>query len=164
VTGLSIALAGSTKSIPPSQIAAMVGWQAWSMKRAILALAGALWAMPVAAETFGDRWALRSPGSTVEPSIFGVASIFWEDSRLATGERFNPYERDASKYVCASPDLPLGTMLTVYRGARMHQCRVADRGPAKRLNRVLDLPPPMARDLGITKEEGLGHVTIRRSE
>jgi rare lipoprotein A (peptidoglycan hydrolase) len=55
-------------------------------------------------------------------------------------------------------------MLTVYRGARMHQCRVADRGPAKRLNRVLDLPPPMARDLGITKEEGLGHVTIRRSE
>ena len=134
------------------------------MKHAIIIIAVALWAVPVAAETFNDRWSLRSLGSTIGPSTFGVASIFWEGSRLSTGERFKPYERDASKYVCASPDLPLGTMLNVYRGDRMRQCRVADRGPAKRLNRVLDLPPPMARDLGITKEEGLGHVTIRRSE
>ena len=132
------------------------------MKRAILAIAAALWALPVGAETFVNRWQLRSPESIVEPSQRGVASIFWEDSYLATGERFKPYERDASKYVCASPDLPLGTMLMVYRGDRARKCRVADRGPAKRLNRILDIPPPMALDLGITKEDGLGHVTIRQ--
>ena len=138
-----------------------MGWQAWSMKRAILALAGALWALPVAAETFDDRWTLRSPGIAVEPSQRGVASVYWEDARLATGERFRPMERDPAKYVCASPDLPLGTVLSVYRGDRMRQCRVADRGPAKRLNRVLDMPPPMASDLGISKADGLGVVTIR---
>ena len=139
----------------------MVGWQASAMKRAIFALAGALWALPADAETFGDRWQLRSPGSTIEPSQRGVASIFWEDAYLATGERFRPFERDPAKYVCASPDLPLGTILTVYRGDRMRQCRVADRGPSKRLNRILDLTVPMASDLGISKNDGLGVVTIR---
>ena len=97
----------------------------------------------------------------MEPSQYGVASIFWEDAFVATGERFAPYERDPGKYICASPTLPLGTIVTVYRGDRVRQCRIADRGPNKRLNRVLDLTPPMAADLGISKSDGLGNVTIR---
>jgi rare lipoprotein A (peptidoglycan hydrolase) len=145
-------------------IDATVGWQAYFMKRTLIALAAALWAVPAAAETFGDRWVLRSPGSTVEPSQRGVASVYWEDAHTATGERFRPHETDPAKWTCATPDFPLNTVVTVYRGDKVIRCRANDRGPAKRLNRVIDLTPPAAEALGISRKIGLGNVTIRRFE
>lgn len=132
------------------------------LKWPLILAAVALGAFPASADTFAGRWQLRSPDATVEPSVYGVASIFWEDAKLATGERFKPYERDPAKWVCATPDMPLNTMLVVQRGDKTIICRAADRGPNKRLNRPLDLPPPAAEALGITRKMGLGNVTIRR--
>jgi rare lipoprotein A len=116
------------------------------------------------AESFGDRWQLRSPGAAVEPSQFGVASIYWQDTRTATGERFRPRETDPAKWTCATPDFPLNTVVAVYRGDKVIRCRANDRGPNRRLNRIVDLTPPAAKALGISVEQGLGNVTVRRVE
>jgi rare lipoprotein A (peptidoglycan hydrolase) len=132
------------------------------LKLHLILAAVALGSVPALAEDFAGRWQLRSPGATIEPSQYGVASLFWEDSYLATGERFHPNETDPAKWVCATPDMPLNTMLVVQRGDKTITCRAADRGPAKHLKRVIDLPPVAAQALGITRETGLGKVTIRR--
>lgn len=131
------------------------------LKWPLILAAVALGASPASAETFVDRWQLRSPDAAVEPSKMGVASVYWEDSHTATGERFRPHETDPAKWTCATPDFPLNTVVTVYRGDKVIRCRANDRGPAKRLNRVIDLTPPAAKALGISVEQGLGNVTIR---
>ncbi len=135
-----------------------------NLTKSAVAITLTLLASPVGAETFEGRWQPRSPGTTVEPSQYGVASIYWEDARTATGERFKPNERDPKKYTCAHPDFPLNTMLIIYRGDRAILCRANDRGPNKRTGRVLDLPPPAAAALGIDRKAGLGKVTVVRAQ
>lgn len=43
------------------------------------------------------------------------------------------------RYTCASWTYPLGTVVRVTHGARHVDCVVTDRGPARRLNRAIDL-------------------------
>jgi len=71
----------------------------------------------------------------------GLASWYSSKDRgvkhhTANGERF-----DASKKTCASWHYKFGTKLKVVnkRNGKSVTCRVNDRGPAKRLKRVIDL-------------------------
>lgn len=67
----------------------------------------------------------------------GLASWYGDElrgARTASGEPFNP-----DRPTCASWDHPFGTILEVSANGRTVLVRVNDRGPAKRLNRVLDL-------------------------
>jgi len=118
---------------------------------------------PGFAGTFDDLWRARierDPATVSEPATYGVASMY-TDRLTATGERFHPYERDPGRYTCASPTLPMGTVVVVIRGDRWRQCRINDVGPAGYLGRVIDLPVTMAADLGISEADGLGKVTVR---
>lgn len=79
----------------------------------------------------GDRFA----------AVYGVASWYSESDpyinlHTANGEIF-----DDSKITCASWHYPFGTRLKVTNLGNNQSviCRVNDRGPAKRLNRVVDL-------------------------
>jgi len=72
---------------------------------------------------------------------FGTASWYSESDpginrNTANGEIF-----DDSKKTCASWDFPFGTHLRVTHltNGKTVVCRVNDRGPAKRLGRVIDL-------------------------
>ena len=72
---------------------------------------------------------------------FGIASWYSEsdpgiNQRTANGEIF-----EDSKHTCASWDFPFGTHLRVTHltNGKTVVCRVNDRGPAKRLGRVIDL-------------------------
>ena len=80
------------------------------------------------------------PCRATEPS-FGIASWYSESDpginpTTASGERF-----DDSRLTCATWDFPFGTYLRVthLENGRTIVCRVNDRGPAKRLNRLIDL-------------------------
>ena len=72
--------------------------------------------------------------------IVGIASWYGGGEKLnlttANGEVF-----DSAALTCASWDFPFGTLLNVTNRAngRSVQVRVNDRGPARRLNRLIDL-------------------------
>ncbi len=82
----------------------------------------------------------------------GIASVFWEGSRLATGARFYPDE-----VLCAHRSLALGTVVKVTIGSRSIECPILDRGPWIK-GRILDLSRGAARALGVT--DGLANVRI----
>lgn len=74
-------------------------------------------------------------------AAFGTASWYSESDpginlTTANGEIF-----DDSQWTCASWDFPFGTWLRVTNlsNEKMVFCRVNDRGPAKRLGRLIDL-------------------------
>lgn len=67
----------------------------------------------------------------------GTASWYGESlrgSRMANGRPFDP---DA--FTCAAWNWPLGTCLRVSRGNKNCVVFVTDRGPARRLHRLIDL-------------------------
>ncbi len=83
----------------------------------------------------------QEPISAYERTAHGVASWYSESDpyvnlRTANGEIF-----DDSQFTCASWDYPFHTLLEVINLANNQSviCRVNDRGPAKRLNRLIDL-------------------------
>ncbi len=64
---------------------------------------------------------------------------------------------------CASWDFPFGTLLEIknlYNGKSI-VCRVNDRGPNKRLHRVIDLTKAAFKRIGDTRR-GLLPVTVRK--
>ena len=76
-----------------------------------------------------------------QASIYGIASWYSEadpgiNRHTANGEVF-----DDSQMTCAAWDLPFGTLLKVTNrsNGKSITCRVNDRGPARRLNRAVDL-------------------------
>jgi rare lipoprotein A len=76
-----------------------------------------------------------------------------QNHKMANGQRF-----DKNKMTAASFDLPLGSMIRVLNleNGLSVVVEVTDRGPAKRLNRILDLSEAAAiqldyRDKGLTK-------------
>lgn len=84
---------------------------------------------------------LTATTATGQPTLQGVASWYDESSPgvgkvTANGEVFEDYKK-----TCASWNFEFGTRLKVTnpRNGRSVICRVNDRGPAKRLNRLLDL-------------------------
>lgn len=81
----------------------------------------------------------------------GVASYYahaHHGRRTASGERF-----DMHGLTAASPSLPFGTMVRVTRpdtGADV-TVRINDRGPAARLNRIIDLSLGAAEAIGMVR-------------
>lgn len=87
----------------------------------------------------------------------GQASYYgWESARhpMANGKKFNP-----SKHTAASYRYPLGTVLEVSTGGRRVVVTVTDRGPAKRLHRLIDLSESAASCLGY-RQKGLADVSV----
>jgi len=84
---------------------------------------------------------LPMSSSLTRQAVYGVASWYSEtdpgiNRHTANGEVF-----DDAQLTCASWNYPFGTRLRVtnVKNQRTIVCRVNDRGPAKRLNRVIDL-------------------------
>jgi rare lipoprotein A len=102
--------------------------------------------------------------SAPQPTFdFGRASWYgweWTTGRrgtMANGQRFNPRAWTAASY-----DYPLGTVLEVTNqanGVRV-AVMVTDRGPAKRLGRLLDLSEAAATALGY-HQDGTAVVAVR---
>jgi rare lipoprotein A len=75
----------------------------------------------------------------------GVASFYWQGSKTASGEKFDPKELTA-----AHPTLPFGTKLRVTNThtGRSVTVRVNDRGPYVQ-GRVVDVSYSAAQELGM---------------
>ncbi|HSZ67452.1 MAG TPA: septal ring lytic transglycosylase RlpA family protein [Xanthobacteraceae bacterium] len=83
----------------------------------------------------------------------GIASVYSEGSRTASGERLSP-----GALTAAHRSLPFGTMVRVTNNhtGRSVVVRINDRGPFVR-GRVIDLTPAGAHALGFS---GLADVTL----
>jgi rare lipoprotein A len=93
------------------------------------------------------------------PPTSGTASWYGREAagkRMANGELFDP-----AKYTCACWGYPLGTELQVRHGDRSVIVKVTDRGPARRLRRVIDLSEAAFAWLADCKT-GLIKVTITK--
>ena len=87
----------------------------------------------------------------------GTASWYGEEHRghiMANGRPFNP-----DKLTCASWHYSFGTKLKVIHGAKSVIVEVTDRGPAKRLHRIVDLSAAAFKQLD-DPDLGLIAVTI----
>jgi rare lipoprotein A len=88
----------------------------------------------------------------------GMASWYGHESgnRTANGERWNPHGMTA-----ASWHFPFGTRLkvTCLKTGKCVIVKINDRGPARRLNRIIDLSEGAARKIGMLKN-GVGKVRI----
>lgn len=75
------------------------------------------------------------------PSVQGIASWYSETDPFINKHTANGEVFDDSKLTCASWHHPFNTRLKVTNlsNGKSVVCRVNDRGPAKRLNRVIDL-------------------------
>lgn len=110
---------------------------------------------PVVSVSAG-RFQAAAPGT----AFYGIASWYSRSDRgikkrTASGAIF-----DDSKRTCASWGFPLGTRLRVtnLRNGRSVICVVNDRGPAKRLKRLVDLTQTAFREIADPK---LGLVRVR---
>ena len=83
----------------------------------------------------------------------GIASVYSDGTRTASGERMSPHAMTA-----AHRSLPFGTMVRVTdnHSGRSVVVRINDRGPFVR-GRVIDLTPAAAHALGFS---GLANVTL----
>lgn len=114
---------------------------------AMLMVAAVLsWTVPSSAATpVPSR--VRTPAPR-KPCFVGVASWYGkrhQGRRMANGQRF-----DRHALTAASRSIPLGTRIRVINleNRRFVDVTITDRGPAKRLHRVLDLSEAAARQLG----------------
>lgn len=86
----------------------------------------------------------------------GIASVYWEGTRTANGERLC-----TRCLTAAHRTLPFGTLVRVCRARAAISCcivvRINDRGPAAWTHRIIDLTPAAARALGFSDP---AHVTI----
>jgi rare lipoprotein A (peptidoglycan hydrolase) len=108
-----------------------------------------------------SAWAERSPAAVSEPVFYGTASWYSRSDRgikkrTASGAIF-----DHSKRACAAWGFPLGTRLRVtnLRNGRSVICVVNDRGPAKKLKRLVDLTKATFRDIADPRQ-GLVRVSV----
>jgi len=89
----------------------------------------------------------------------GIASYYGESHRgkiMANGQPFNP-----DKMTGAMWDIPFGTKMRVTNigNGKTVTIVITDRGPAKRLHRVLDVSEQAARELGMIRR-GTANVTL----
>ena len=103
----------------------------------------------------------RFPDIDFSKSRFGVASWYSRDDKninehTANGEKFNDTQK-----TCASWDYPFGTRLLVINplNGKWVVCRVNDRGPAKYLNRQVDLTKSAFKKIADLRY-GLRYVTF----
>jgi rare lipoprotein A (peptidoglycan hydrolase) len=119
----------------------------------LAALALALTASPVQADTFQQMWMGRIAWP---PADDQEASVYWEDTWDARGKRFKAHEVS-----CAHRTEAFGTIFVVTNldNGKKIDCPVQDRGPFAR-GRVLDFSLGAARKIGC---DGLCRVTVRRA-
>lgn len=110
-------------------------------------------------------WSLLTGCSKAETHAKGVASWYGEAYRGKTMANGQPFDPDA--LTCAAWNWPLGTVLSVrYRHPRGYyrsdyrsvMVTVTDRGPDKRLNRLIDLSSRAFRHLA--GDLGLGLIDV----
>lgn len=88
----------------------------------------------------------------------GIASLYWQGRRTASGERFNPND-----FTAAHRTWPFNSRVRVtnLNNGRWVIVRINDRGPFTR-GRVIDLTPPAAKAIGFDRRMGLARVRIER--
>ena len=89
----------------------------------------------------------------------GKASVYssrLQGRHMTDGERFNIHSNAA-----ASKTLPIGTKarVTDLKTGKSAEVTVKDRGPVPK-DRVMDLTPHTAREIGLTRKEGVAPVAI----
>ncbi len=89
----------------------------------------------------------------------GVASFYahaHHGKKMANGQRFNMYAMTAAMW-----DVPFGAKYRVTYKGKSVVVTITDRGPARRLNRIIDLSYGAARKIGMLNA-GLGRVCLTR--
>jgi rare lipoprotein A len=99
------------------------------------------------------------PASAFAAERCGTAS--WYGAAHAGRTMANGRPFDPAALTAASWDYPLGTQLTVSRGRLRVVVTVTDRGPAKRLHRIIDLSRGAAARLRLI-EAGIAKVCVER--
>lgn len=99
-------------------------------------------------------WVGLTIGGAVGDGLTGLASYYWQGTRTANGERFNP-----DGISCAHKTLKFGTVVRVtnLRNGKSVDCRINDRGPFI-AGRVIDLSRGAARVIGMIQA---GVVPVR---
>ena len=118
----------------------------------ILSAAPLLWAEPLsssaespAGPVFGAQATVSLPAHRIpapeNPREYGTASWYSETDPFINKHTANGEVFDDSKLTCASWHFPFGTYLEVQNlsTGKSVVCRVNDRGPSKRLHRLIDL-------------------------
>lgn len=90
-------------------------------------------------------------------SWYGYEWTTGKRGTMANGKRFNPRVFSAASY-----DYPLGSIIEVTneKNGKVIAVKVTDRGPARRLNRLIDLSEAAATALGY-HEAGIATVSVR---
>lgn len=96
-----------------------------------------------------------------EPVFYGTASWYSRSDRGIKKRTASGVVFDHTKKTCASWSFPLGTRLRVMnlQNCRSVICVVNDRGPAKKLKRLVDLTKTTFRDIADPKH-GLIRVSV----
>jgi rare lipoprotein A len=134
----------------------------WGWRRLIAAgLVGAtVWLQPGCRSPQGTRLYHPVYGQRVVETQTGIASMYWQGRRTASGERFDP-----KGFTAAHRTWPFGTRVRVTNRntGRWVIVRINDRGPFTR-GRIIDLTPPAAKEVGFDRRMGLARVKIERLE
>jgi len=103
--------------------------------------------------------ALGVVGGLAGDKICGVASWYGaahQGKLMANGKPFNRHALTAAMW-----DVPFGTKYRVTYGSKSVVVTITDRGPARRLHRVIDLSEAAAVKIGM-KQAGVGKVCLVR--
>ena len=105
-------------------------------------------------------WAMTMvPGRANGCDISGKASFYGaahHGKTMANGKPFNMHALTAAMW-----DVPFGTKYRVTSGSKSVIVTITDRGPARRLNRVIDLSKAAAAKLGMI-QAGTADVCLER--
>lgn len=104
----------------------------------------------------GGSRAVRQEAMQVVETQTGIASLYWQGRRTASGERFNP-----NSLTAAHRKWPFHSKVRVtnLNTGRSVVVRINDRGPFIR-GRIIDLTPPAAKAIGFDRRMGLARVKI----
>lgn len=121
---------------------------------------------PIAAEKPSKEETATSSPAKAKPKIdrsgrtqTGKASIYSEkfnNKTMADGNKMDPHDDNA-----ASKTLPLGTKakVTNLETGQSTEVTIQDRGPHVK-GRIVDLPAAKAKEIGLTKKEGVAKVEV----
>jgi len=114
---------------------------------------------PAAARSAAREPVTPKPQDLSGRKRIGTASVYapmFNGRKMADGNRMSPNDDNA-----ASKTLPLGTeaKVTNLKTGRSTTVKIQDRGPYVK-GRIVDLSPQTAREIGITKKEGIAPVEV----
>lgn len=97
-----------------------------------------------------------APPAAVAATQTGIASLYWQGRRTASGERFNPNALTAAHRTWPFNSRVRVTNLNTGKSVIV---RINDRGPFTR-GRIIDITPPAAKAIGFDRRMGLARVRI----